>query len=111
MRVLVALVLAALPGCAATPDPAGNVAVVWNRVEEPHPVCEALSGRKNFFNIQGCSHWQAPVAEGAPRVCAIAASSATGWIVPISLLACITDTIAVSSVSAASSASGRTQPD
>jgi hypothetical protein len=71
MRILLALVLAALPGCAVTPDPAGNVAVVWNRVEEPHPVCEALSGRKSFFNIQGCSHWQAPVAEGAPRVCAI----------------------------------------
>jgi hypothetical protein len=71
MRLLLALVLAALPGCAATPDPGGNVAVVWNRVEEPHRVCEQLSGRKSFFNIQGCSHWQAPVAQGAPHVCAI----------------------------------------
>ena len=39
----------------------------------------------------------ASVWNSAPRACASRASSATGWIVPISLLACITDTIAVSS--------------
>ena len=38
------------------------------------------------------------------------ASSAIGWIVPISLLACMTETSAVSSVSASRSASGETMP-
>jgi hypothetical protein len=71
MKLGLALLLALAPGCAATPDPGGNVAVVWHRVEEPHQVCEGLAGRKNFFRIQGCSHWQAPAAEGAPRVCRI----------------------------------------
>jgi hypothetical protein len=52
-------------------NPDAGVAVVWNRVEEPHAVCESLSGRKNFFNILGCSHRMEPAAEGAPRVCAI----------------------------------------
>ena len=52
----------------------------------------------------------ASVWNSAPRSCAIAASSATGWIVPISLLACITETSAVSSVSASRSAAGETMP-
>ena len=52
----------------------------------------------------------ASVWNSAPRACAMRASSAIGWIVPISLLACITETIAVLSVSAASSASGATMP-
>lgn len=46
-----------LAACAAPPpSPADNVTVVWNRVEEPHRVCESLSGRKSFFRILGCSH-------------------------------------------------------
>ena len=40
----------------------------------------------------------ASVWNSAPCACAIAASSAIGWIVPTSLLACITETSAVSSV-------------
>ena len=40
------------------------------------------------------------VKQRAARSRAIAASSAIGWMVPISLLACMTDTSAVSSVSA-----------
>jgi hypothetical protein len=60
-----------LSACAATPKPGSDVAVVWHRVEDPHAVCESLSGRKNFFNIRGCSHRQEPAVEGGPRVCAI----------------------------------------
>jgi hypothetical protein len=70
MKILLALVLVALPGC-ATQRASERVAVVWNRVEDPHRVCESLSGRKNFFNILGCSQWSDPVSSGAPRVCSI----------------------------------------
>ena len=52
----------------------------------------------------------ASVWNRAPCSCAIAASSASGWIVPISLLACMIDTRAVAGVSAASSVSGDTMP-
>jgi hypothetical protein len=69
MRAVAAVAL--LAACAATP-PAGNdnVTVVWNRVEEPHRMCEALSGRKHFFNILGCSQWSGSVCSiyaPAPR--------------------------------------------
>jgi hypothetical protein len=65
-----------LPGCAATP-PADEprVAIVWNRVDDPHRVCEALSGRKHFFNVLGCSQWSGPVVEGGPRICSIYAAA------------------------------------
>ena len=70
MKTLAVLLL--LAGCAATPAPGdAGVAVVWNRVEEPHEVCEGLSGRKNFFRILGCSHRQEPALAGGPRICAI----------------------------------------
>jgi hypothetical protein len=62
---------ALLAGCAATPAADSGVSVVWNRVEEPHAACESLSGRKNFFNILGCSQWQEPATQGGPRVCSI----------------------------------------
>lgn len=66
------MIIATLPACAATsPAPESGVAVVWNRVEDPHAACESLSGRKNFFNVLGCSQWSQPAAEGAPRVCSI----------------------------------------
>ncbi len=72
MRLFLAALLAVLPGCASTPSASEpRVAVVWNRVEEPHRVCESLSGRTSFFNILGCSHWTEPAAAGAPRTCAI----------------------------------------
>lgn len=72
MRVLLVVLAAILPACAATPGaPEGGVAVVWNRVEDPHATCEALSGRKNFFNVLGCSQWSEPSAPGAARVCSI----------------------------------------
>ena len=72
MRLLLAALLAILPGCAMQPPQKGeNVAVVWNRVEEPHQMCESLAGRKHFFNILGCSHWQEPAQAGGPRVCSI----------------------------------------
>jgi hypothetical protein len=70
MRLLLATVLVLLPACASTPD-SDKVAVVWNRTEEPHRVCESLSGRKQFFNILGCSQWSEPGAPGGPRICSI----------------------------------------
>jgi hypothetical protein len=69
LRALFLILL--LAGCAATPSAESGVAVVWNRVEEPHAACESLSGRKNFFNILGCSQWQEPAVQGGPRVCSI----------------------------------------
>ena len=72
MKFLSLAVLSLLSACASTvTSPHAPVAVVWNRVEEPHAVCESLSGRKNFFNIRGCSQRLEPVVEGGPRVCAI----------------------------------------
>ena len=73
MKYVLLLVTLLVPACATTPAaaPDAGVAVVWNRVDEPHQVCESLSGRKSLFNVLGCSQWQEPVAQGAPRVCAI----------------------------------------
>lgn len=72
MKVFLMMMATLLPACAATtPPPDAGVAVVWNRVEDPHAVCESLSGRKSFFNVLGCSHWSAPAAEGGARVCSI----------------------------------------
>jgi len=51
VRVLLLLLVA---GCAATPAEPG-VSIVWNRVDDPHAVCESLSGRKTFFHIRGCA--------------------------------------------------------
>ena len=73
MKYVLLLVTILVPACSTTPAaaPDAGVAVVWNRVDEPHQVCESLSGRKSLFNVLGCSQWQEPVAQGAPRVCAI----------------------------------------
>ena len=72
MKVFFILTATLLPACAATaPPPDAGVAVVWNRVDDPHAVCESLSGRKNFFNVLGCSQWSASAAGGGPRVCSI----------------------------------------
>ena len=72
MRSFFAFLLVLLSGCSSTPPSGeGDVVIVWNRVEEPHRVCEALSGRKSFFNVLGCSHWAEPQVAGGPRVCAI----------------------------------------
>ena len=59
MRAAFALLLVVLPGCASVPQerPGDQVAIVWHRVDNPHAVCESLSGRKAFFNIHGCSRW------------------------------------------------------
>jgi hypothetical protein len=71
MKLFLAVVLAALPACVSAPPSEPGVAVVWNRIEEPHRVCESLSGRKQFFNILGCSQWGEANASGGPRVCSI----------------------------------------
>ena len=72
MRLLLLMMIAALPACAATsPAPESGVAVVWNRVEDPHAACQALSGRKNFFHVLGCSQWSTPAGQSGPRVCSI----------------------------------------
>ena len=72
MRVL-AVLLVLLSACTAAPkaEQDERIAVVWNRVDNPHETCEGLSGRKSFFNVLGCSHWQEAKANGAPRTCAI----------------------------------------
>jgi hypothetical protein len=65
MKVVVALALTALPACSAPPLKSdAGVAVVWNRVEDPHAVCQSLSGRPQFLNILGCAH-------RTERVCSI----------------------------------------
>ena len=72
MKLLACAFLGLLAGCTSTPASRDeNVAVVWNRVEDPHQVCESLAGRKQFFNILGCSQWSEPRAPGGPRVCSI----------------------------------------
>ena len=72
MRYAFAFLLVLLSACSATPPSSdADVVIVWNRVEEPHRVCEALSGRKSFFNVLGCSHWVEAQAKGGPRTCAI----------------------------------------
>ena len=70
MRYFLFLVTILVPACSSTPAaaPDAGVAVVWNRIEQPHALCESLSGRKHFFNVLGCSQWS---AEGAARVCSI----------------------------------------
>jgi hypothetical protein len=72
-RIFLSVLFSVLSACATTPGESkdGGVSVVWNRVDEPHRVCESLSGRKAFFNILGCSHWEEPAARGAARVCSI----------------------------------------
>ena len=54
--------------------------------------------------------WTASVWNSTPRSLQIRPSSSMGWMVPISLLAYIMVTRAVSSVMAAESSSGRTRP-
>ena len=72
MRFFFMIMIATLPACATTsPAPDSGVAVVWNRVEDPHAACESLSGRKNFFNVLGCSQWSEPATQGGARVCSI----------------------------------------
>ena len=73
MKYFLILVAILVPACSTAPAaaPEAGVAVVWNRVEDPHATCESLSGRKSFFNVLGCSHWSEPAAQGAPRVCSI----------------------------------------
>ena len=61
---------AALAGCASTTqNSTDNVIVVWNKVDDPHTVCQGLSARKEVFAIRGCSKWSD--ASNGRRVCNI----------------------------------------
>jgi hypothetical protein len=72
VKFFLVLGLVLLSACTTTtPSADERVAVVWNRVDNPHEVCEGLSGRKSFFNVLGCSHWEQASSGGAPRVCSI----------------------------------------
>ena len=47
-------------GCAQAPqrvEENAGVAIVWNRTTDTKRVCEQVAGRKEFFNILGCAHW------------------------------------------------------
>ena len=72
MKYFLILVAILVPACSTAPAaaPEAGVAVVWNRVEDPHATCASLGGRKNLFNVLGCSQWS-EAAQGAPRVCSI----------------------------------------
>ena len=71
MRAALLVLVVLLPACTSTTaKPDEQIAVVWNRVDNPHEICEGMSGRKSFFNVLGCSHWQ-PASASAPRTCAI----------------------------------------
>ena len=54
MKKFIGGALLGLAACATTPPDPG-VSIVWNRVDDPHRVCESLSGRKTFFHIRGCA--------------------------------------------------------
>jgi hypothetical protein len=73
-RFLISLVLALIPACAAEPQRLqgdARVDIVWNQVDDVHQLCEGLSGRKEFFQILGCSKWIEPTQKGGARTCAI----------------------------------------
>jgi len=70
VKILRALVFAALAACATTQEASrDDVMVVWNRVDDPNAVCQKLDGRKDFFAIRGCSKWSD--ASGGRRICSI----------------------------------------
>jgi hypothetical protein len=73
-RFLISLVLALIPACAAEPQRLqgdARVDIVWHQVDDVHQLCEGLSGRKEFFQILGCSKWIEPTQKGGARTCAI----------------------------------------
>ena len=73
-RLIVSLILAAVPACASEPQRlAGDarVDIVWNQVDDVHQLCEGLSGRREFLQILGCSKWAEPARKGGARVCNI----------------------------------------
>ena len=69
MRIFFALLLAVLPGCAASP-PAQQVQIVWTRVENPRQHCEEAAGRRELWNVRGCAIWS---VNGNVRQCQIIA--------------------------------------
>jgi len=73
-RFLFTLILALVPACASEPQKLqsdAQVQIVWNMVDDAHQLCEGLSGRKEFFQILGCSKWIEPTQKGGTRTCAI----------------------------------------
>ena len=85
------------------PDALGAVELVGREREQ-------IDVKRVNIDRQLPTDWTASVWKRAPRARASRARSATGWMVPISLLACITETSAVSSVIASATRSGVTTP-
>ena len=70
MRNAICALLLLLTACTSTRQPGDDVAVVWNRVDDPQAVCQKLSGQPQLYTIRGCSKWNQTDAAGK-RVCAI----------------------------------------
>ena len=64
------VVLPACAGAPKTPADDGRIDVVWNRIDDPHGVCQGISRRTEFFKILGCSKWNDVRPDGS-RVCSI----------------------------------------
>ena len=68
-KIAVIALLLLVPACASTTNaPRDTVAVVWNRVDDPHAACQELTGKKEIYAIRGCSKWS---DSGDVRVCNI----------------------------------------
>jgi hypothetical protein len=71
MRLGIAAALLLLAACTSTaPRPGDDVTVVWMRVDDPHAVCQKLSGQPQLFTVRGCSRWN-QTDDAGKRVCAI----------------------------------------
>ena len=67
-KIAVLALLLVVPACAnTTNEPRETVAVVWNRVDDPHAACQELTGKKEIYLIRGCSKWNDSTAD--VRVC------------------------------------------
>ena len=65
------LAAALLAACATpAPNPADDVQIVWNRVDDVQAVCQNLAGRKEIYAIRGCSKWNES-SRSDQRVCSI----------------------------------------
>ena len=69
-RIALIALLLLVPACASTTnEPRETVAVVWNRVDDPHAACQELTGKKEIYAVRGCSKWNDSASN--VRVCNI----------------------------------------